>query len=1093
MHARLRTSVAFIAGTIASLALAQTPPAARVEPAAPDVSHEPLVVEMLKTVVRYDAAGTGSKTVHARARIQTEAGVQQLGQLVFDYTSDNERLTFSGRVIGPDGTATAIPESAIQDMSSPVSRMAPMYSDTRQKHVVVPGLRPGYTLEYDVAIDRFAAVAPNQFWLTYDFEHRAIVEAEELSIDVPSATYVNVKSKPDVSPEVVETNGRRVHAWKTSHLQRDESEEPAKGGRHARDEEAVPAVQIGTFRSWNEIGQWYATLEKDRRVPDAALRSKVEAITKDATGDMQKLQAIYDFVAKDFRYVSLSFGIGRYQPHAAPEVFGNRYGDCKDKHTLLAAMAQAAGLDARAALTSIGRKIDETFPSPAQFDHVISSVRVGTEEVWLDTTTELAPFRMLLEPVRGKTALVVNPEGQSELKTVPKAPAVPNTFVTKLDGTISELGTLEADVVLTFRGDAEVFSRLAVRAIPQEKRKSMVQLVAATLGYFSELSQVEISDVTDTARPVEYRFHLTKPNHLNRFQSDPQLAWPLGANLLSSPDETDGRKTFDLDASRVEYHARLRMPARFQAQLPLPVEQKRDFGEYVSRYAFVDGTLAADRVLDVTALELPVGRLSEFKAFRRTVVGDADQQVRIKVGEGIQAEALAESKTDELLDAAKAAFDNGKIRESIDLYERVVRAEPEHKSAYNDLGRAYLASGDLASAEKALRKATEVDPFSPYAFNNLGRVLVAQRRYDDAERALRKQLEIDPLDPWARANLGDMLIKQEKFQAAEPEIEKAIAVTPKNPNLYVALGRTQLHLKKVDEARTSFARAIEASPTPPIWNGIAFSMAEESADLDRAKEYAESAVSSVSAQLRTVRLESASPRELGLVSLLGACWDTLGWVHFRMGHLATATTYLTSAWQLSEHEVVADHLGQARQRAGDKEQAVQYYAYAALAPQPETDARKHLASVVGEAKVDAYLSDHRGRAGALRTFEVPIVAGAGEATFFVVLAPGPVVDGVRFVSGNESLKPAAVELKKIRFNQDFPDRSDARIIRRGILSCPRAIVDGDPPKPGPAGSASQLPPKPTRAARKCLFVLMPTDQGSGTEEAQNDNDDSGSE
>jgi len=73
-------------------------------PAAPDFSREPFVIEVLKSSLRFEADGTGTKTVQTRVLVQTEGALQQLGQLVLDYNSDFERLTFKGRVIKPDGT-----------------------------------------------------------------------------------------------------------------------------------------------------------------------------------------------------------------------------------------------------------------------------------------------------------------------------------------------------------------------------------------------------------------------------------------------------------------------------------------------------------------------------------------------------------------------------------------------------------------------------------------------------------------------------------------------------------------------------------------------------------------------------------------------------------------------------------------------------------------------------------------------------------------------------------------------------------------------------------------------------------------------------
>ena len=106
----------------------------------------------------------------------------------------------------------------------------------------------------------------------------------------------------------------------------------------------VPDVQLTTFGSWEEVGRWYAGLEKERRAPSKEVRTKAEELTKGLTSNLEKTEALYDFVAKNFRYVSLSLGLARYQPQAAADVLHNQYGDCKDKNTLLAALLEAEGL-----------------------------------------------------------------------------------------------------------------------------------------------------------------------------------------------------------------------------------------------------------------------------------------------------------------------------------------------------------------------------------------------------------------------------------------------------------------------------------------------------------------------------------------------------------------------------------------------------------------------------------------------------------------------------------------------------------------------------------------------------------------------------
>ncbi len=118
-------------------------------------------------------------------------------------------------------------------------------------------------------------------------------------------------------------------------------------------------------------------LSATRRQPDDAVKAKAAELVQGKTDDMEKVKALYDYVSRNIRYVSLSFGLGRIQPHAASEVLANGYGDCKDKNTLLAALLQSQGIESSSVLIGVERKLDPDVPSPSQFDHVITRVPVG--------------------------------------------------------------------------------------------------------------------------------------------------------------------------------------------------------------------------------------------------------------------------------------------------------------------------------------------------------------------------------------------------------------------------------------------------------------------------------------------------------------------------------------------------------------------------------------------------------------------------------------------------------------------------------------------------------------------------------------------
>src|SRR5271155_6060433 len=328
------------------------PSSSKPEESKHDYAQEAFVIEKYVSRYRFENDGTGSRETIARVRVQSEAGVQQWGQILVGYNSANERLEVAYvRVIKADGSVVKAGDDAVQDLSAPVEHEAPVYTDYRQKHITVPGLRPGEVLEYDMVTVIHTPLAAGQFWADYDFDKTSIMLNEELDVDVPANRPLKLKNKPGMDPKVTEENGRRTYHWTSSHLEReddskDKDKDKDKKKKKKRPDDDRPDVQLTTFVSWEQIGRWYASLEKDRRAPSPEVRAKAEELTKGLNTQMDKVEGLYDYVAKNFRYVSLSLGLGRYQPHAAADVLHDQYGDCKDKHTLLASLLEAEGLHA---------------------------------------------------------------------------------------------------------------------------------------------------------------------------------------------------------------------------------------------------------------------------------------------------------------------------------------------------------------------------------------------------------------------------------------------------------------------------------------------------------------------------------------------------------------------------------------------------------------------------------------------------------------------------------------------------------------------------------------------------------------------------
>lgn len=1009
------------------------------KPSAPDYSQEPVVVEQYITSVRFENDGTGERDVTARFRIQSDAGVRLLGQLAFGYSSANEQMDVRYvRVRKPDGSVVTASPSAITDMTGAVAREAPVYTDLREKHITVPDLAPGVTLEYEIDTRIVTPLASGEFWFDHNFIRSSIVLDDRLEINVPEGRKIDLESSPSMPYQTASKNGRTIYTWKRANLTL-----PSDNDSQKPDNDKVPDVQLTTFKSWEAVGRWYAALEQGRTDPSPEIRAKTAALIQGRTTELEKIQALYEYVSKSIRYVSLSFGVGRYQPHTAAEVFANQYGDCKDKHTLLASMLQAAGIPSDAVLISYEHKLDPSMPSPAQFNHMITAVPMGKELIWMDATAEVAPFRLLASPLRSKLALVVPPDGDAKVIETPADPPFLSTQHVEIDASVSDLGKLTGQVHYTVRGDNELVLRLAFRRTPQTKWNELGQTILTLDQIHGQVTAVKPSDPTATLNPFQLEIDFEQPNYIDWSSKEAKAALPLLSVSMPDPPD-DNEKPIELGSPlKITLKLKLQLPPTFTAQAPVASSVPRDYADFSSSYQFADHTLTAERTVDFKMRELPAARTSDYRAFVRAVNNDEHQMLVVANATPGAPEIPGTAKPDDLFDAAVAALNAGNMRAAIPLFQRVIALDPKHKQVWNDLGVAYLRDGLNDEAVAAFRKQLEIDPFDEHANNYLGLALQAQQKYSEAIAAFRAQVANSPLDLVAHAALGSILLQQHLYPDAVPELEKAAILAPDNAQLQVSLGQAYIGSGQKDKGLAAFEKAVSLAQTPLIWNDIAYDLADNKIELDKAQQYAESAISSTEADLRNIDLLHLTMDQMNQVASIGACWDTLGWVYFAKGDLQQAERYVTAAWRLDQHGEVGDHLARIYEKLGEKDKAEHMFALALATPHsvPETRARLMLL-LGGNSGMDALVKKAAPELASMRSIELKgLLKEDATADFLILLSPtgsdGATVkvEGSKFVSGSESLRSFADKLMSLDYGEVFPDASPAKIVRRGTVSC----------------------------------------------------------
>ena len=164
--------------------------------------------------------------------------------------------------------------------------------------------------------------------------------------------------------------------------------------------------------------------------------------------------------------------------------------------------------------------------------------------------------------------------------------------------------------------------------------------------------------------------------------------------------------------------------------------------------------LSAERQLSISEREIPSARTQDYIAFRRGVLTDMTQTFSLETAVVTAPNLPSGTKIEDLVRNANDARRNGHDGTAIELLNRAVEIDPKSKSAWNDLGLAYLDSRLDELAINAFQKQIEVNPYHEFAHNNLGLVYLRERKYDEATKWFNKQIEIDPLDKNAHGNLG---------------------------------------------------------------------------------------------------------------------------------------------------------------------------------------------------------------------------------------------------------------------------------------------------------------------------------------------------
>lgn len=468
-------------------------------------------------------------SLHYIIKIINERGKESFAETGIDYDSTFERVELEyARTIKPDGTVTDVGTRHIRDVSKYLN--FPLYSNARVAIISFPEIVEGACIEYKLKVYRSQLVNKKDFNSVYPLQAQEPVITAHFQISVPETKTLAIKNinqkfndfKAPLAPEAEKKSGRITYQWRFKDIPQiiPEAHMPALS-------EINPTIMVSTFSSWDDVYQWWWNLARDKIAADSQIKQKVKELLGVSVSEEEKARLLYNYCAQKIRYVAVEYGQAGYEPHAAADIFKNKYGDCKDQAILLVTMLKEAGLSAYPVLISTRDYYNAAKDFPAIiFNHCIAAVEIKSKTVFLDPTAQTCPFGDLPRDDQGRTVVVFKDSGY-RIEETPRFDSGHNGIRQDLRISIAADETMQAQKEIFTSGVYDQGQRywllFTQPELVQETLKEKIQEVS--IG--ASLLSYSIDNLADLNKPIVLRYHFSGPEFLTAagtLRIMPQLA-----------------------------------------------------------------------------------------------------------------------------------------------------------------------------------------------------------------------------------------------------------------------------------------------------------------------------------------------------------------------------------------------------------------------------------------------------------------------------------------------------------------------------------------------------------------------------------------
>jgi hypothetical protein len=614
----------------------------------PDFPGNPKAVVLLDETT-YTVGADGRATEHVRrvVKILRPQG-RDYGYPVVWYDKDSKVMSMHVWSIDAAGHEYSLKDNEIGDVATS-GEGGELYSDERARVADPPGRDPGGVVAYEYEKRERPYLAETNWW----FQDELPRMNQSFTLVLPPGYTYSTTWGHHAKVEGADLENRH-YRWEMNHEAAiDLDHVPMSPGEMSLSARmtvhyAGPGLAEPQDGTWQGIGQWYGGLERDRVVSAPDIAAKSAELTAGKTDFFDKAEAIGNFVQQKIRYVEIKLGVGGYQPHAAEDIFRGKYGDCKDKATLLSAMLSSVGIHTALLMVHTERGvIDPEDPSivgnhmigaieiPKGYEsaklHSVVTAKSGRRYLIFDPTWDLTPFGQLEDNLQGSYGVLMEGDA-SQIIELPLMDPKLNTIRRSASFQLSADGTLKGSVTDLRFGDLAEQRRYVFSSEGGKKQQEYMNRVIGGDFTAASMTDLKVGNVDALNKDLTTTFDL-QASH---------FASVTGPLLMVRPRVLG---SYGLDVDRKVRHVAIDLEATMQGtdeydielpegyvvdELPDPVKEDFGFASYVSSSEMHGRTLHYSRTYTVKQVTVPAAKYGEVQRLAAVIAADEDGRAILK-------------------------------------------------------------------------------------------------------------------------------------------------------------------------------------------------------------------------------------------------------------------------------------------------------------------------------------------------------------------------------------------------------------------------------------------------------------------------------